>query len=97
MSLCWVLCSDVMLDYASDMETANASDHFKRGFAMALFSVGALQLLWAGVSAFLSGDTLFAVALLLSLSIGLLLGWKNAVICIQGLQLRSDAKLFEGG
>ena len=95
-SLAWILCSDVLCDYASDMDTPSFEDHLRRGFALFIFAVGAAQMIWAIVGLFLSGSAVGAGLLLLNLIIGVTMCASNAMTCIRGLQLRDDAKLFEG-
>jgi len=95
MSLGWVLCSDVMLDYASDMNSASVRDHLRRGYALLLFGLGAMQLIWTAVNAVATEQLLFAGALAVSLALGVVLGWRNALACAQALRVKEDSTLFE--
>lgn len=96
MSLCWLLSSDVLLEYASYLEGATLADNIRRVFSLSLFLLGGLQLLWSGGLAMLDGRNGFAFASLFTLLMAMVLCGKSAAKCVRGVQSKPDTKLFEG-
>lgn len=93
-SLCWVLVSDVLLEYASELEESSLAEQIIRAFAVALFGFGVVQLLILGLQSILNSHTLYAVSLFCSLGLGLLFAGKSCLMCIQGLKRREQTPLF---
>ncbi len=94
MAVCWLLCCDTLLDYASELEEGVLQDHFRRLFSLGLFAVGVLQLIFIAISALLQDQIVLSSTAAGILILAAYMCLKNALACVRGLQIKSESKLF---
>ncbi len=94
MAVCWLLCCDTLLDYASELEEGVLQEHFRRLFSLGLFTLGVMQLFFVAISALLQDQIVLSSAAAGILVLAAYMCLKNALACVRGLQIKSESKLF---
>lgn len=95
MALVWVMMVDYLSAHSAELKDRQLVDSIHRGFTLAVFTLGSLQLLWLSVEYLQQGLYYAGLVLLALLIIAIGLCRKNIIIIFKALKDQHQSTIFD--